>query len=70
MNFMAEEFFKKINASDFNRFIIDFEGIVFMSRCFTHEYLFQKLKSDKEIIEVNESEHVRKMFDVVSKDFI
>lgn len=69
MNFVAEEFFEEINGSDFNRFIIDFNNVEFMSRSFTQEYLFQKLKTNKEIVEVNVPDDVQKMFDVVSKDF-
>ena len=69
MNFVAKEFFETINGSEFTRFVIDFNNVKFMSRSFTQEYLFQKLKTDKEIIEVNVPNDVQKMFDVVSKDF-
>jgi len=69
MNFVAEEFFDGINSLDYNRFTIDFNNVKFVSRLFAQEYLFQKLKTDKEIIEVNVPEDAQKMFAVVSKDF-
>ncbi|MBQ9026374.1 MAG: hypothetical protein IJ104_08390 [Methanobrevibacter sp.] len=69
MNFVAKEFFDEINSSDFNRFVVDFSNVKFMSRSFTQEYLFQKFETDKEIVEINVPAHVKKMFDVVSKDF-
>lgn len=69
VNFIAEEFFDGINSSDYNKITIDFNNIKFMSRSFAQEYLFQKLKTDKEIIEVNVPKDVKKMFNAVSKDF-
>ncbi|WP_296806635.1 STAS-like domain-containing protein [uncultured Methanobrevibacter sp.] len=69
MNFVAEEFFDGINNSDYNKITIDFDNVKFVSRSFAQEYLFQKLKTDKEIVEVNVPEDAQKMFDVVSKDF-
>lgn len=69
MNFAAKELFDEINSSDISKYVFDFSNVIFMSRSFTQEYLFQKLKTDKIIEEVNVPEDVQKMFDVVSKDF-
>lgn len=69
MNQAAKELFDEINQSNVEEVIIDFADIVFMSRSFTQEYLFQKLTSDKKIMEKNVPENIQKMFEVVSKDF-
>lgn len=69
MNQAAKELFDEINRSDFEEIRINFENVIFMSRSFTQEYLFQKLTSDKKIIEMNVPENIQKMFEVVSKDF-
>ncbi len=69
MNFAAKELFDEINSSNINSYIFDFSNVIFMSRSFTQEYIFQKLKTDKEIVEVNVPDDAQKMFDVVSKDF-
>lgn len=69
MNQAAKELFDEINQSNFDEIQIDFEKIIFMSRSFTQEYLFQKLTSEKKIIEINVPENIQKMFEVVSKDF-
>ena len=70
MNSVAADLFNEINQSEFQKIIIDFTNVVFMSRSFTQEYLFQKLKTTKEIVEINVPEDVEKMFEVVSKDFV
>ena len=70
MNQAAEELFEEINQNNENEIIIDFSDVVFMSRSFTQEYLFQKLTSNKKIVELNVSENIQKMFNVVSKDFL
>lgn len=69
MNQAAKELFDEINQSNVEDVIIDFVDIVFMSRSFTQEYLFQKLTSNKNIIEINVPDNIQKMFEVVSKDF-
>lgn len=70
MNSVAKDMFDEINKSEIDKYIIDFTNVVFMSRSFTQEYLFQKLKTEKEIEEINVPENIQKMFDVISKDFV
>lgn len=70
MNSVAKDLFEEINKSEIKKYIIDFTNVVFMSRSFTQEYLFQKLKTEKEIEEINVPENIQKMFDVISKDFL
>lgn len=63
------ELFNEINKSNANQIQIDFTDTIFMSRSFAQEYLFQKLISNKKIIEINLPENIEKMFEVVNKDF-
>lgn len=69
MNSSAKKLFRKLNDYSANNITIDFSNVVFMSRSFTQEYLFQKLNSNKNISEQNVPENVQKMLDVVKKDF-
>lgn len=69
MNSSARNLFKELNNSPADNITIDFSNVIFMSRSFTQEYLFQKLNSHKHIIEQNVPDNVQKMFDVVKKDF-
>lgn len=69
MNQAAEELFDEINQNSYDEILIDFSNVVFMSRSFTQEYLFQKLTSEKRIVELNVPENIQKMFEVVIKDF-
>lgn len=69
MNQAAEELFNEINNENVDEIFIDFSNVVFMSRSFTQEYLFQKLTSDKNIVELKVPEDIQKMFDVVDNDF-
>ena len=43
MNQAAKELFDEINQSNDEEMEIDFSSVIFMSRSFTQEYLFQKL---------------------------
>ncbi|WP_458406027.1 hypothetical protein [Methanobrevibacter sp.] len=69
MNQAAEELFDEINKENCEEILIDFSNVIFMSRSFTQEYLFQKLTSNKKIIELNVPKDIQKMFDVVKNDF-
>ncbi len=59
--------FSKINKLKDEKIIIDFERIEFVSRSCADEYLKQKAKSDKKIVEMNQSSDIKKMFDFVRK---
>ena len=70
MSLTARNIFQEINNSNYNKYVIDFSGIIFMGRSFTQEYLYQKMNSKKVIEEINVSEEVEKMFNVVKKDYL
>lgn len=69
MNISAKELFEEINNSPNPNIVIDFTGIIAMGRSFAQEYIYQKMKSDKNIYEENLPEDVEKMFEVVKKDY-
>ena len=69
MNYAAESLFKKINNSSKSDIEINFKDVIFMSRAFAQEYVYQKNKTYKNIVEKNKSEDIQLMFDVVKKDF-
>lgn len=69
-NYQAKQLFEeKINLSDDMEIILDFNGVKAMGRSFAQQYLSQKLKSDKKVIEINQSEMVLNMFKAVKKDY-
>lgn len=67
MNFSARQLFEKLNSTDNDCFELDFEGVKFMSMSFAQEYVYQKKKSNKKINEVNLSDDVSNMLNLVSK---
>ena len=69
MNSSARNLFKELNQSPIQNFEIDFSDVIFMSRSFTQEYIYQKNKTKKNIYEVNVPLDVSQMFEVVEKDF-
>lgn len=69
MNLSAKELFEEINNSPNPNIIIDFTDVFIMGRSFTQEYIYQKMKSEKNVYEENLPEDVRKMFEVVKKDY-
>jgi len=48
-----------------SKVIMNFEGVEFMGRSFAQEYLNQKNKASFEVVEVNVSQDVRKLFDII-----
>ena len=63
----ANELFDWINNSKRSKIIIDFRNIQSITRAFTHQYLLNKKKSKKNIIDVNTSPHVKNMFELIEK---
>jgi len=63
----AKDFFHMINQLPADTVEIDFTDVKFMSRSFAHEYIQEKKKSRKIILESNVSENVYAMFQAVKK---
>ncbi len=62
-------FFERINKIKKSKIVIDFSRVRFISRSCADEYLKQKEKSNKEIIERNMSDEVCKMFNLVQTQY-
>ncbi|MCW6159833.1 MAG: STAS-like domain-containing protein [Candidatus Micrarchaeales archaeon] len=57
-------YLKKLNKE---KFVLDFSGVIFMSRSFADEYIIQRSKfRAAELEEINMPEAVTKMLDIVS----
>ena len=63
----ADELFNYINKINSDEIIIDFDKIQSVTRAFIHQYLLNKYKSEKDIIDVNISPSVKTMFEIVEK---
>lgn len=70
----AKEFFKELDnelnttpGGNIENVIINFENVVFISQSFAHEYIKQKNKTCKNIIEKRVPKKVKAIFDIVSK---
>ena len=66
-NQSASEFFKEINQENEDKFIMDFDGIIFISMSFAQAYYASKKRSPKNIIEINLSDDVKPMMDMIEK---
>ncbi len=63
----ARKFFNKIEALPTKEVVVDFKNVRSISRSFAHEYLSQKQKLEKVIVEINIPPNVQKMFKVVEE---
>ncbi len=68
MRASAETFFNNLD-NDAIKIIIDFDNVEFMSRSFAQEYVYQKHQRKTEFIEKNMSDFVKKMLDIVNKNY-
>lgn len=66
-NQSASELFKEINQENEDKFIMDFDGIVFISMSFAQAYYASKKRSPKNITEINLSDDVKPMMDMIEK---
>ncbi|HUC38940.1 MAG TPA: DUF4325 domain-containing protein [Candidatus Acidoferrum sp.] len=62
----ATEFFKKLKKIKSNTVVLDFTGVVFMSRSFADEYIAQKNSFKTDINEINMPDTVERTLDAVS----
>ena len=67
LNSAASDLFSKINQADGNEFIIDFKWVHFISRTFAQAYYASKNRSSKKITEINLSDDVKPMMEMVEK---
>ncbi len=70
LNSYATEFIDKINSHVDLDFVIDFEGVKFISRTFAQAYYASKKRSPKNIQEINLSDDVKPLMDMIEKQII
>ena len=68
MNLAAKELFEYINNSGDMNYIIDFSDVIFMSRTFCQEYLYQKFKTNKIIDSLSVFEKCLQLLKKILKD--
>lgn len=69
MNTAADDFLNKVNEIDDEEILIDFTGIVFISRSFAQSYFSKKNKIDKNIYEINVPVEVKPLVELIKKKF-
>ena len=69
-NQSATELIDKINRINELDFIIDFEGVFFISMSFAQAYYASKKRSPKNITEINLSDDVKPMMKMVEKQLM
>ena len=67
MRYAAETLFKDINENE--KVIVDFYNITFMGKSFAQEYVYQKQQLPVEVVEINKSDFVKRMFNAVKLSF-
>lgn len=69
MNSTAVEFLEEVDTIDDSDILIDFKGVIFVSRSFAQSYYTKKNKLNKNIKEINLSEGVKPLMDMIRKKF-
>lgn len=69
-NQSATELIDKINRINELDFIIDFEGVFFISMSFAQAYYASKKRSPKNITEINLSDDVKPMMKMIEKQLM
>lgn len=61
----ADDFYEHIKTLDQNELIVDFEGVVSVSRSFAQQFLNLMKVCSKRIMIINQSEEIETIFNVV-----
>lgn len=69
-NKSATDLIDRINHLDESNFILDFEGIIFVSMSFAQAYYASKKRSPKNITEINLSDDVKPLMGMVENKII
>ena len=69
-NKSATDLFNKINQKNESDFTMDFDGVIFISMSFAQAYYASKKKSNKNISEINLSDDVKPMMELVEKQLM
>ena len=63
----ADKFFDNIEKLSSEKIVVNFSGVIFMSRSFAHEYLTRAAESNKYIEDTHVPVHVNEMFELVKE---
>ena len=69
-NKSATDLFDNINQINESDFIMDFEGVFFISMSFAQAYYASKRRSPKNITEINLSDEVKPLMEMVEKQLM
>lgn len=69
-NKSASELIGRLDQSDNMEFIIDFDGVFYISRSFVQAYYASKNRSSKKITEINLSNDVKPMMEMIEKQLM
>ena len=69
-NKSASDLVNKINQINESEFIVDFEGVFFISMSFAQAYYSSKKRSSKNITEINLSSEVKPIMKMVEKQLM
>ena len=69
-NQSATDFINDLNQINETDFVIDFEGIIYISRSFAQAYYAAKKRSPKNITEINLSSDVKPMMEMIEKQLM
>lgn len=69
-NKSATDLINKVNQINESDFIMDFEGVIFISMSFAQAYYASKKRSPKNITETNLSDEVKPMMEMVEKQLM
>jgi len=63
----ADALFEYINGLDISSVVVDFSGVESITRSFAHQYVMNKMQSQKEIIECDMPVEIKPMFELVER---
>lgn len=63
----ADDLFEYIRGLNTTKVMIDFTGVESITRSFAHQYIVNKTKSDKQIIECDIPLKIKPMFELVER---
>lgn len=63
----ADALFEYINSRNESKIVVDFSGIESITRSFAHQYVLNKIESNKQILERDIPSEIKPMFELVER---
>lgn len=63
----ADDLFNYINSINESRIVVDFSGVESITRSFAHQYIMNKIESNKHVIECDIPPNIKPMFELVER---